>query len=80
MDDVINYHFLLENLRKEIDDLQAMNVYEVEESYLNKKIKKSKAIAYLVSVVLQVLDKARLEEEIQELRQMVEEMKREKGT
>ncbi|RKX42109.1 MAG: hypothetical protein DRP27_09850 [Thermotogae bacterium] len=80
MDDVINYHFLLENLRKEIDDLQAMNVYEVEESYLSKKIKKSKAIAYLVSVVLQVLDKARLEEEIQELRQMVEEMKREKGT
>jgi len=75
MSEIIDYKFLLESLRKEIIDLQAINEYEVDRFYIDKKIKKSKALAYLVSVAIQVLDKVKLEEEIRELRSMVEELK-----
>lgn len=75
MSEIIDYKFLLESLRKEIVDLQAIDEYGVDRFYIDKKIKKSKALAYLVSVAIQVLDKVKLEEEIRELRSMVEELK-----
>lgn len=74
----IEFKSLLEYLKKEIEELQGMDEYSIDKELLNKKISKSKTIAYIVSVAIQVLDKIKLESEIEELRAMIEELKNEK--
>ena len=75
IEELIDFKFLLECLKKEIEDLQGMNEFEISREALSRKIQKSKALAYLVSVALQVLERVRLEEEIKELREIVEELR-----
>jgi len=76
IEEIIDFHFLLDCLKKEIEGLRNIDEYQVSKDVLYKKIQKSKALAYLVSVSLQVLEKAKLEEELKELREMVEEIRR----
>jgi len=67
---------LLRRLQKELNDLRRLDVNEVDNKLLDKQIKKSKAIAYLITVAIQLIEKVEIEKEIEELKKTVEEMKK----
>jgi hypothetical protein len=66
---------LLRRLQKELNDLRKIDVNEIDDKTLDKQIKKSKAIAYLVSVAIQLIERD-LSEEVEELKKAVMEMKK----
>ncbi len=67
---------LLRAIQKELVELRKMAPEATEKALLDKKIKKAKAIAYLVSIALQVLETSQVQEDIEGLKEEIERLKK----
>jgi hypothetical protein len=66
---------LIFDIQREINILKKVDAEAIDRGLLDKKIKKAKAIAYLVSVALQVLEAEKVEDEIEALKEDIQRLK-----
>jgi uncharacterized small protein (DUF1192 family) len=66
---------LIYDIQREINTLKRVDVESIDRVLLDKKIKKAKAIAYLVSVALQALQVEKVEDEIEALKEDIQRLK-----
>lgn len=72
---LLSEKMLLRNIQSELNSLKKIKVEETDNSLLDKKIKKAKAMAYLITVALQVLEADKYQSEIENLQREIEELK-----
>ena len=72
---LLSEKMLLRNIQSELNSLKKIKVEEIDSSLLDKKIKKAKAMAYLITVALQVLEADKYQSEIENLQREIEELK-----